>query len=143
MLLTFREKVIWLAAYLEGDGCFASSFYNKPYKYVRLQIKVDATDKDVLENMAEILGSIVTNGNLNGSRLGKKPIYNVTVSGAHAISWMMMLYQFMGSRRKLQIKKAINLWRNTEYKRLRKSSIEENSYYHALVSEGLKLAKTI
>ena len=104
MAVTVRD-VVWLAGLLEGEGSFFS-YRNSP------TISVNMTDKDVVEKAAALLRSKVYTCN-PGSPDRKIP-YSATAHGSIAISWMMSLYQFMGERRKINIKDTIDAWKSAD-----------------------------
>lgn len=105
-------EIARLAGYLEGEGCFGTQRYNrpnKPYTYPRIQ--VSATDRDVVEWAAGLLGARVK-GPYGPKSPNRKAYYVCTATGAAAVGWMMTLYSMMGERRKGQIRKALSEWRN-------------------------------
>lgn len=84
-------------------------------------LKLAMTDRDVIEQARVWLGHTEYVNNLG--RIGKvseyqpkrgRMLYSFTIHGARAVGWMMMLYQFMGARRRGQIRQALALWRTSE-----------------------------
>jgi hypothetical protein len=94
MSLSDRDQVVWLAGLLEGEGCFC--YYLSP------GIVVGMTDSDVLQRVADILGSKVTGPYKYGAN--KKAVFYVKIWGDKAIEWMEVLLPLMGSRRTSKIK---------------------------------------
>ena len=132
MELSFRERVIWLAAVLEGEGWFG---LHRPTKWPCLRIAVQMTDQDVIDRIANIFGpGIYRNhqprlrlwfdprpgGRANGG--SRKPLWGTSVTGPDAVGWMMMVYPFMGQRRRTQIRRSLDIWRkapiNAKYVRM-------------------------
>ncbi len=108
MLTSFRDEVVWLAGLWEGEGYFASLT-----KVTQLQMTLAMTDHDIIERAYRLMGSPgplsvrKNNGFANG-----KLIYRFNISGHRAASWMMMLYPFLGLRRKAQVRTALGVWRS-------------------------------
>jgi len=92
--------IIWLAGIIEGEGCFSDV-----YPIIQLQM----TDKDVVERVASLFDRPLRAW--QSKTTGLKRVYICNVSGTDAISWMMTLYSEMGTRRRGQIKEAINKWK--------------------------------
>ena len=92
-----------MAGLLEGEGTFG--YYSRsPH------ISLTMIDKDVVEWAAKLMNNRNVYVN-KGSHLGKKEQWRFTCHGSLAIGWMMTLYSFLGTRRRAQIKKAIDLWK--------------------------------
>ena len=96
-------KLHWLAGLLEGEGSFMPPSPSAP-KLVRINITM--TDKDVIEQVAKLVGvkyihkRTPTNENW-------KPSYRITILGTRAVNLMVLLRALMGERRKQQIDKAL------------------------------------
>lgn len=71
------------------------------------------TDKDVVERAAGVMGSRVLGPRQYYGRKGEafKPLWVTNVQGWRAPAWMMMLWPFMGARRKQRILELLALWR--------------------------------
>mgnify|MGYP001563262373 CR=1 FL=1 len=90
--------IIWLAGYLEGEGCFQS----------RPSIQVATTDPDVARKVRNIL-----NGTLHGPYdRGKKPVWYIALPGPRSIGWMMTIYTFLGQRRQEKIRGILSEWKS-------------------------------
>lgn len=100
-----RDDAIWLAGLLEGEGSF---FIRKGSPKIALQM----TDRDVVARAATIMGTKI---NQCVSRpKGKptyKPVYSMAVFGQRAVSWMMIVFRFMGERRQAKIAEVMAEWR--------------------------------
>ena len=106
-MVTERE-ILWLAGFLEGEGCFGTWVLSaKPKIYRSPRLVVTSTDKDVLDKASILLGGTSRTKRVLPSG---KTAYQVAVGGAKAIGWMMTLYQFMGERRKSKIREVITKW---------------------------------
>jgi len=86
-----------------------------------LTIKLAMADRDVIEQARIWTGHTEYITNLG--RVGKvteyqpkrgRRLYSFTIHGHRAAGWMMMLYQFMGARRRGQIRDALGRWRAGE-----------------------------
>lgn len=123
--------IAWVAGLLEGEGNFS---------YPRLQrtilIQCAMTDVDVLKKLCRVVG-----GNLNGPyKYGsnQKYFWRVTVTGSRAAGWMMTLYPLLGKRRRMQIRKALRIWKRSKlYLVDRKPICHPNRRHH-----GWYLCKT-
>ena len=111
-----RDDVLWMAGYLEGEGSFSSRkigrlLRGKPYpeplpKYPIFSVM--STDKDVVEKVSTLTGFAVQSVK---PKPNCKPLYRCVASGPNARGWMMMIYPFMGERRKARIKSVLAAWR--------------------------------
>jgi len=100
--LKWNEKVIWVAAFLEGEGSF--SLERSP------RITVSNTDRDVMWRLSVLLEVPLLEG--GPSAPGLKPRWYLGVGSHKAVSWMMMVYPFMGNRRKEKIKGIVDTWKS-------------------------------
>lgn len=96
------KDIIWLAGYLEGEGTFDKQ------RSASLRIKVNSTDLDVIKYVSRIMKAHIYSVKVPQ---GKKPQWHAVVFGKTATAWMMMLYQFMGERRKQKIHELLQLWK--------------------------------
>lgn len=133
-----RECILYLAGLIEGEG------YLKSYEYERIRftkkglksstinrgiaISVAMTDKDVIQKYGSMLGELFNfdvkmRGPLkNGKSL--KPLYEIRVYADKAYAIMAAIYPFMGKRRKKDIEKAINVYKQIS---VRKSKLDYKS----------------
>lgn len=88
---------------LEGEGCFGFN-HGSPW------IQLGMADKDVVQSAAHLWNTAISAYPPQGK--GTKPQYRTWVTGADAVGWMMMLYQFMGVRRKGRIRGILADWRS-------------------------------
>ena len=95
---TNNDDLLWLAGWWEGEGCFTSSCG----RYARMH--GTSTDKDVIERVASILGTTVSENTSPSRRnTNRKTIYRTSLSGTLCKSWMIKLFPLMGNRRKEKI----------------------------------------
>lgn len=105
------KEIAWLAGLLEGEGCFVKHPCGNS-----IRIHLGMTDRDVVERAAKIWGKSVRgpyqpNGPLSKQGRLYKPMYTTAAGGWVAAAWMMMLYGFMGERRKARIREMLTVWR--------------------------------
>ncbi len=113
-----RDDVLWLAGYLEGEGCFSLNTGSP-------RILVSATDEDVVRRAAMLM-----NGNVYVRKCPGKTQWRVSIHSSSAAGWMMMLYPFMGIRRASKIKLILNQWRSNPSRPRQKG--KSNRLPHAL-----------
>jgi len=117
--IAFMKRVAWVAGIIEGEGCIVVSKRNRPlvkgrkYPVRQFRLAVEMTDLDVLIKLKEILGQYATlreripkNFNPNHRRR-----YILCLTGKELASWLMMIYPFMGERRKKRIRQGLIVWR--------------------------------
>lgn len=97
------KDITYIAGILEGEGHFA--FYNTPC------IKLDMTDRDIVEKVRSVVYKNAVIRTYQPRQSNWKAQYSLCINGSIAIQWMMTLYLLMGSRRKIQIKEAIDKWK--------------------------------
>ena len=103
--LSFRERVIWAAAFLDGEGTFYAS---KKYSG-HVQVSASQVDPLPLAWLIQLFG-----GTLHLKKYVKKTWRTQTVwqnVGSRAVSIMMMVYPFVTPRRKKQIRDALDVWK--------------------------------
>lgn len=98
-----REDAIYLAALLEGEGCFDAVNGNP-------RIRVKMTDHDVILRAADIMdastyGEIDHRKTVTGGQ--RSPLLIAQVSGEKAIAIMRAVLPWMGSRRSAKITELI------------------------------------
>ena len=104
-------EIVWLAAWLEGEGSFG--WENPTKNQAKLpRITGSTSDHDVAQRAGSILGARLRYRKPGSSGPPqKKPMWEVRLYGAQATGWMMTLYPFMGRRRKARIKQVLQAWR--------------------------------
>ena len=95
--------IAWLSGLLEGDGCFMLTYGKYPI------ITVTMLKGDTINRVASMWKSRVTR---------YRNSYTTKVTGVRAIQWMMMIYLFLGNRRRNKVTEIIKFWRN-HYERRR------------------------
>ena len=105
------RDIIWLAGLIEGEGSFlwhSTGAGNGSYHPV---VTIGMTDKDIIERVSRIWELTSVRINRYQKRPQCKDMWRTTLTGSRAIGWMMMLYQFMGIRRKAKIREIIGNWK--------------------------------
>lgn len=105
-----KESLCWLSGLLEGEGSFMKgppSNINKPI------VCMTTTDLDVAQKVSNLLGISVQK--IKSRKAHWKQAYHVRVSGKRAVCLMNLIYDYMGLRRKDQIKIALACYTN-DYK---------------------------
>lgn len=116
-ILTMRQPkyinivdLIWLAGWLEGEGCF---YLHKHKNCVAPAISGSSSDRDIARRSANILGiSVFT----YGGREGCKDIHSFKVTGVEAVAWLEILYPLMGKRRRAKIAECLKQYYTTRKK---------------------------
>lgn len=101
--MTNTLDIAWLGGLIEGEGCFSDNHGSS-------QIILSMTDRDTVERAATLFGGRVREQRRNDAT-HYKPAFRVNVCGARAIAWMMMLYQFLGQRRRQRVRQQIEKWK--------------------------------
>lgn len=96
------KDIYWLAGYLDGEAYFGE-IRRIP------RIVVSATDLDVLQNAARVLGAGEPKP-LPRYVPRYKPQWRVTVSGPRAAGWMLILYPLLCRRRQAAIRERLTAW---------------------------------
>ncbi|MDP9134946.1 MAG: hypothetical protein M3N56_08975 [Actinomycetota bacterium] len=108
-----ERSLYWLAGLLEGEGSFMKGPPSSPGLPV---IRMVMIDRDVVERAASMLGCGV--GTVRHRRSHWKESYAVTVRGARAVEWMQALRPLFGSRRQVQIDRAVKSYAPRSNQRL-------------------------
>lgn len=95
------NQVHWLAGLLEAEGCFAIGSPTEPRTS---KLVINMTDQDVLQAVADLLGSTVIHRHPG---IRRKIIYATSLRGGSAVSLMRLIQPLMGVRRQQQIAQAI------------------------------------
>lgn len=98
--LDSRDDVIWLAALLEGEGCFDA--HRGKYARVRLAM----VDRDVVGRAATLMGTGVR---LTLRKAPNKPTFHAEVTGPNAIAIMERVLPHMGARRSARIAEVLSV----------------------------------
>lgn len=106
---TRQEEIIWLAAYLDGEGTFL------PRRIVGARrtchspcIQVTSTDKDLSERAAKITGGRMYLQQLSVKNPKWKDAWQVTISGTKAVELMRLILPYMGIRRSQKIREILS-----------------------------------
>ena len=104
--MKFKENFLWLCGLFEGEGCVYSR------KDGRICIQITMTDKDVIKKAHKISGiGFVSKPRLLPS--GKKAYSWCVTSSEDAAGFAMMLFPFMGKRRRKKIIRLLDVWKKT------------------------------
>ena len=99
------KDINWLAGFLEGEGSFMMTRNGKKSRMPRLT--ASQKQRWPLEKVL----SIIRLGNVHYIESIDMYFYNLYCN--NAIQWMMTLYSLMSPRRQEQIRKVIELWKNS------------------------------
>lgn len=103
-----EAEAAWLAGFLEGEGSFYTK--NQPNRnYLIPIVKVNSTDKDVIERAAFLLGT----SSLQFEPRRKehwKDQWKVHIYGKRAVDIMQQILPWMGERRAAKIQEIIAAW---------------------------------
>jgi hypothetical protein len=99
----------WLAGYLEGEAAFIFT-KAKPKQPSWPRITVASIDRDIIDRAASLMKPKKVRPRFK-TGLGRKEQFEFVVNSSRAVGWMMTLYPFMGERRKAQIRRALDMWR--------------------------------
>jgi len=111
---SYRERIVWCAAFLEGEGYFTAS-----RKYSG-QIDVGASQvyPQVLRWLHDTFGGTFHQKKFKDNKWVEQTVW--TVRGVQAVGVMMMLYPFLSEHRRAQIRRALDVWKsrriNAKYK---------------------------
>jgi len=92
------QQIGWIAGILEGEGCFIV----RP-----IQLRLQMTDRDVVEKIANLLSAKMTK---NRKLRSRKQLYGLYIGGKKAAAVMMSIFSFMGQRRRKRIREALMRW---------------------------------
>lgn len=95
----------WVAGILEGEGYFGMTKASHHKNYTQCFIKIQMTDEDILEKVAEVLGGKVAKLNMDiPSRKNRKQVYAWGIQSQEAVyDTLLRVRPYMGSRRKAKI----------------------------------------
>ena len=96
------EELHWIAGLFEGEGSFLVGPPSAPrYPVLALQMN----DEDVVRRVADFFARKPTCAPPRKSHW--QPTWQVRITGAKAVAWMIAMHPLMGERRRLQIDRAI------------------------------------
>lgn len=95
-------EIIWVAAWLEGEGTFGIAKPSCPV------IAVGSIDRDVVDRFARIVNNSANTFTWTGN------LWRYQISGVCAAQWMMTILPLMGRRRSARIKECLNAWKNAQ-----------------------------
>lgn len=94
----------WAAGLLEGEGSFIWLASRR-----KLRVQMQHTDWDILIRLQKILGGII---NDVPARENRKQCWNWGINRhSQAAGTMMMLFPFLGERRRSQVRDVLSRWR--------------------------------
>jgi len=94
-----REELIWLAGWLEGEGCFCKDSTG------RLSVSGTSTDYDTIVRVSRLLQCHITTSNPADEKHKRK--WTAQLTGDRARVWMLRLLPLMMSRRQERIKECL------------------------------------
>lgn len=96
------QDLHWLAGLLEGEGSF---FPGPPSAPRRPVLQVSMTDEDIVARAGAMFGRKISRWQSPNRQW--QPTYFLRVTGAKAVAWMTALRPLVGSRRRMQIDRAL------------------------------------
>lgn len=114
-----KEDLLWLAGLMEGEGSFMTINHRgklhrevypakyRIYKYPRVALAM--IDEDIITRVSKLFNqkyTKVTPKQTLKNGLPKKEVFHFALTGKRAYELMLLLYPYMGTRRKEQIKLA-------------------------------------
>lgn len=99
--LSYQEETVWLAALLEGEGCFSVLRASKTYRRPRLKVCLNMTDRDVVE-WAALLHPPAKVGYRPPRGHSKEP-WQLQWTSVRAEKLMRRVLPYMGERRTIKI----------------------------------------
>lgn len=113
--------IAWLAGLLEGEGSFLRGPPSAPTTPV---VKVQMTDRDIIERVAVLFGVGYVNESVK-KEAHWKTSYQTMLRGSRAVTLMQLLRPFMGVRRQQQIDVAIASYKTDTTSRNRRKLSQE------------------
>lgn len=114
MMLNNKEKLIWSAGLLEGEGYFGNK--NKKIGTIKGNIMIGChmTDEDILLKLKEYLNCGTVSGPYKNGKTEQnyKDRYMFRVSGEKAYNIIKLILPYMGNRRTNKIEELIDLYEN-------------------------------
>lgn len=134
-------ELIWLAAWLEGEGCFQKGPPSQPHMP---RIMANTTDEDVALEVARLFQRKVTLVRKSLKNAKHKDLYQVCMVGKPAVDLMLRLRPLMFSRRRAAIDAAIDSYYVKENPAKYKPTLtlEEATFVRDKLIEGVR-PKTI
>jgi hypothetical protein len=105
---SFRDRVLWLAGLLDGEGSFGA-----PARH-GMKIQLRMSDRDTVERAASFLGVGPASIRTEVRSARWKTMYRFDVCGPGAAGWMMMLYPFLSGRRQERVRAVLAYWRGLQ-----------------------------
>lgn len=97
-----QRRIMWTAAFLEGEGCFYSGAKNHS------RVRASQVQRWPLERLVEYVGGYIDGPKRNHRG---RPIHEWHLSGPAGRGLMFTLYQFMSPLRRSQIRASIARWK--------------------------------
>lgn len=106
MFNNIKDRIIWVAAMLEGEGSFWIEENGTGTK-----ISIQMIDSDTIERVKNFTGST---GSIGIRIQNGKDTFYLHICGNLAIQWMMTIYPLMSIRRKQKIRDILVRWKTHE-----------------------------
>lgn len=94
-----HDDILWLAGLMEGEGSF-SSYEHKDGGHYAAKLALAMRDKDIVQRAAKLLNARLRK---EFDRRYGKYMYVAGLSGMKAVRFSMLLYPYLGDRRRAQI----------------------------------------
>ena len=96
------QTIAWFAGMVEGEGCLTG-------KGGAVSIDVSSSDQDTIAKVVALTWALKYQSKPGG--FGIKIMHHARLHWAKAISWMLTIYSYLGSRRRSKIKNIVAQWR--------------------------------
>lgn len=96
------QESAWLSGLAEGEASFHLK-KSKRGRQLAVEVKIEMTDKDVVERAASIAGGRTQVYERSSTRPNTKPIYYARWYGTDAENFMRRVLPYMGKRRSAKI----------------------------------------
>lgn len=110
----------WLAGIYEGEGTF---YYDSASKYPTLRIKM--IDRDIIQRVADFFGNVVESYEDNRKETYQK-MYVAAIRGQPSIRIIGKIWEFLGKRRKKQVRDVIDQSEKPMYEAAFKQHVEQD-----------------
>ncbi len=134
--MTNEQEIVWLAGYLEGEGCF----YKKK-DCPTVMIQVASVDKDIIERVAKILNGPIRI--LKPRKESHQIQYCITIASKKAVGVMRTILPFMGQRRKAKIEELLEVFSKTKdfHNTKEEWGLEQEESMEKTISKSLKISE--
>lgn len=138
-MLSNKEKLLWVAGLLEGEGWFGLKNTKTGTIKGNISIGVHMTDLDVLQKLQDYTRVGTLHGAYKNGE-GNKERYLFRVSGSNAYNLMKSILPYMGIRRSAKIRELLKLYDEyTPHKKCLKNLVTGEKECFSNLSEWAKI----